>query len=153
MYSSHLINNGYIADGLARAREAPAIQCRAPALQNGFDCVTVLWKASGEEHIALTSARTILRSYETAVDDLVCLKMYAIGLAYVGRWSEALIIANEAMNCLDALTKCGQQVGHSELWFQSMEERHQNIISNLCSPPRALDVQHNDKHIDRRFNV
>ncbi|KAJ8700641.1 hypothetical protein PTI98_003649 [Pleurotus ostreatus] len=138
VYSCHLAENGHLDDALAYAKEALAMQRKAPVPQQDSGCLSISWEASGDERVALSSERTIFRAYEMAADDALCLGPYTHVLVRMGRWSEALIIATETVNCLDALARCQPHSMDLKLWLISVQERRQDIISKICSPGPPL---------------
>lgn len=138
LYSDYLAGNGDFDEALTYAVEALGMQRKAPTSQEDSDRPFVSWEASGEEHVALTSARTISRPYETAFDDMINLGNYAFVLKSVGRWSEALIIATEAINCLHALGKCVSCAMDLSSQFKWVQDDHQFIMSRICAPGPPL---------------
>lgn len=102
IYALHLTENddfecSYVREGST---------CKVSTPQQDSGCLLVTWEASGEEPVVLSSTRTIFRPYDAAVNDAVCVRIYADSLIHAGRWSEALIVTTEVVNCLDALAKC-----------------------------------------------
>ncbi|KAG9226700.1 hypothetical protein CCMSSC00406_0006075 [Pleurotus cornucopiae] len=138
IYSDHLSAKGHFDEALTYAAEALAMQRKAPTAQQGSDCLVVSWEASGEERVALSSARTISRAYDTAIDEMSYLGVYAYVLLSMGRWSEALIITTEAINCLGALGKCDSWVKDVSFGFPWVYEDHQYVVSKICSPSSPL---------------
>ncbi|KAF4604299.1 hypothetical protein EYR38_004721 [Pleurotus pulmonarius] len=138
LYADHLITNGRFEEALIHSREALAIQRKAPASQEGLDSIPVCWEAPGEECVSLSSARSFSRPYQTAVEDGVCLAVYAKSLGLVDQFSEALIVATEAIACLEALTKYDPQTQAFEVWLSIMREDRENLIMSICTPSPPL---------------
>ncbi|KDQ32906.1 hypothetical protein PLEOSDRAFT_153422 [Pleurotus ostreatus PC15] len=138
IYALHLAENDDFDSAVTFAKEALAIQRKVSTPQQDPGCLPVTWEASGEEPIVLSSARTIFRTYDAAINDAVCLRIYADSLIHAGRWSEALIVTTEVVNCLGALAKCSPLIQDLNIWLGEMHEDHQYIIANICSPDPPL---------------
>ncbi|KAF7440095.1 hypothetical protein PC9H_000439 [Pleurotus ostreatus] len=146
LYSNHLAANGCFDEALVYAVEALAMQRQAPLPQHDPDCPSVCWEASGEEHVALSSARTICRPYDSAIDEMLCLGIYAQILRSVGRWSEALIIATEAVRCADAFAE-QRSFGFTrnlESWVVGVHEEHRIVMARICAPRPPLSASIDD---------
>ncbi|KAG9226005.1 hypothetical protein CCMSSC00406_0009102 [Pleurotus cornucopiae] len=96
-----------------------------------------LWR----EHVALSPARAMSRPYNTALEDMFSLAMYADTLRFVGRWSEALIVATAVVQCLRALV----QLQWESEWTEDLERRlgdwredHRDIMLRVCAPGTPL---------------
>ncbi|KAG9226698.1 hypothetical protein CCMSSC00406_0006077 [Pleurotus cornucopiae] len=146
LYSNHLAANGCFDEALTYAVEALAMQRMAPVPPHDRDCPSVCWEASGEEHVALSSARTICRPYDSAIDEMLCLGIYAQILRSVGRWSEALIIATEAVRCADAFAerRCFAFTRSLESWVVGVHEEHRIVMARVCAPGTLLAVSNDD---------
>ncbi len=143
LYSDQLAANGRLDDALIYAAETLAVQRRAPTPQQGSNRLSVSWEASGEERVALTSARTISRPYKMAVYDMIFLGSYAHLLESLNRWSEALIIATELVHCLDALVHFySNWFNHISCWLMYWRDGHQDLMSRTCppAPPLAASI-------------
>ncbi|KAG9226701.1 hypothetical protein CCMSSC00406_0006074 [Pleurotus cornucopiae] len=151
-YSDHLIVSGRYDEALTYVVEALAMQRKAPTAQQGSDCRAVTWEASGEERVAFSSARTISRAYDTAFDEMCNLGAYAYVLLSMGRWSEALIIATEAINCLEALGKYDYCAVDIPYWLMRRREDHQYIMSRMCPPSSPLAASISDVAEDNLDN-
>lgn len=151
-YSDHLIVSGRYDEALTYVVEALAMQRKAPTAQQGSDCLAVTWEASGEERVAFSSARTISRAYDTAFDEMCNLGAYAYVLLSMGRWSEALIIATEAINCLEALGKYDYCAVDIPYWLMRRREDHQYIMSRMCPPSSPLAASISDVDEDNLDN-
>ncbi|KAF9497569.1 hypothetical protein BDN71DRAFT_594203 [Pleurotus eryngii] len=138
IYALHLSENDDFDSAVTFAKEALAIQRKVSTPQQDPGCLSVTWEASGEEPVVLSSARTIFRTYDAAINDVVCLRIYADSLIHAGRWSEALIVTTEVVNCLDALAKCSPLIQDLNIWLGEMHEDHRYIIANICSPDHPL---------------
>lgn len=141
IYSHRLAASRHFDEALAYAVEALAMQRKAPIAQQDPGCFLVCWEASGEENIALTSARTISRPYDTALNDMSSLGIYARILRSLGRWSEALIITTEVIHCLEALVKWDtnmtRYLSHQLIRWHKI---HRNLMARTCPPRPPLAV-------------
>lgn len=138
VYVNHLASRDYFDEALTSAMEALTLQRKAPTAHQDSDCVSVSWEASGEEHVALSSARTFSRPYEAAIDDLFCLGTYSFILGSLGRWSEALIIDTEALHCVNAIVDCESWTEDLSSWLTMLHDDHQYIMSRICPPSSPL---------------
>ncbi|KAF4603273.1 hypothetical protein AB1N83_012088 [Pleurotus pulmonarius] len=143
-YSEHLAADGQFDSALTYATESLAMQRKAPTPQQGQDCLLVSWEASRDEHVALSSTRTISRPYQMAVDDMSSLWAYGNALALVGQWPEALIIATEVVNCLDALVTCDPCRADVSRWLMESHEMRQYLMSRTCPPGPPLSASISD---------
>ncbi|KAL4257118.1 hypothetical protein AB1N83_012086 [Pleurotus pulmonarius] len=87
-YSCQLVVNDQFDEALTYAAEALEVHRNAPTVRQDSDGLTICWEASGEEHVAFSSARTISRPYQMAIDNVYTLAIYANVLrrmVYCGR--------------------------------------------------------------------
>ncbi|KAL4256472.1 hypothetical protein AB1N83_012205, partial [Pleurotus pulmonarius] len=100
-YADHLLVNGYFEASVERAKEALAIQRKVSEQYSEYDSL-VVWEASGPDRAMLSSTCLVVRTFNMAVQEGLCLCAFAQGLAAVGRYSEAFMVGTEIINCFTA---------------------------------------------------
>ncbi|KAF4583491.1 hypothetical protein EYR38_002242 [Pleurotus pulmonarius] len=145
-YASHLAHHGDYEAGADHSKEALALQREAsdPADSNTW----IVWESSGEERVTLSSARSITRSWNMALEEGFSLYTWAHCLAYVGRYSEAAIVGVEVINCLAALADLG--CSPVQKYILDIQEHHPGWVSITPPPtqPQAFasisDAEHSE---------
>lgn len=135
-YASHLAHHGDYEAGADHSKEALVLQREA---SDPADCNPwIVWESSGEDRVTLSSARSITRSWNMALEEGFSLYTWAHCLAYVGRYSEAAIVGVEVINCLAALADLG--CSPVQKYILDIQEHHPGWVSIIAQPkqPQAF---------------
>ncbi|KAJ8482066.1 hypothetical protein ONZ45_g15083 [Pleurotus djamor] len=130
----------------------------------------IIWEARGDEVVVLSSSRSLARTQHTAFEEGLCLQQLAICLSSLKRYTEALIAANEAINCFQALVNSYPgsyerrleevQVNRSS-WYAitnggctcsiclNKEAERPPIVEEIPDPEVASDVPESSKELIR----
>ncbi|KAL4256469.1 hypothetical protein AB1N83_012202 [Pleurotus pulmonarius] len=162
--SWHQYITGDYDNALESARQALEMQRKIPDQYSDEDTL-IAWEASGDDGLVFTSSSSVVRSYLMAVVEGLCLNIYALSLAAVGRYPDACVVGSEAINCFSALSKYHPDALLDKILLKLLESRPKwasityepagaptgaSITEvEVASPPDEEDAEHLPPHQGR----
>lgn len=148
-YADHLLVNGYFEDSVEHARNALAIQRNVSERYSEHDTL-VVWEASGQDHAVLSSTCLVIRTFNLAVQEGLCLCAFAQSLAAVGRYSEAFMVGAEIISCFTALAQYDPRSAIFPRWVRAGLANRSRWVSIIHPPDqrRSFSMTSEEGNLD-----
>ncbi|KAF9494009.1 hypothetical protein BDN71DRAFT_1019178 [Pleurotus eryngii] len=131
----HQYITGDYDNAVESARQALEMQRKIPDQYSDGDTL-IAWEASGDDGLVFISSPAVIRSYLMAVVEGLCLNIYALSLAAVGRHPDACVVGSEAISCFSALSKYHPDALLNKILLKLLESRP-NWASIACQSMNA----------------